>query len=421
MVKPNGMTVGSPSRPACRPRLAQRGDRLCRSRARRSGSSRRRTRRCARTASGRRWPPMSTRRPRSLDRLRPRPRRRELDVLARRSDASSSAHSRCIASTRSRTIARRSSGVDAVVGHLVHVPAEADAEAEASAGEEVERRDLLGGDDRVALGDEQRCRCRPAGSWWRAAAAVRATNGSRVRLVLLGQVAAGGRGRDAGWSGCACARASRATRGRAPRRARRARRCRIDRSVTNIVTPSPCSGTVPTDLTTVEPGTVAPMPGICEGRVVIVTGAGRGLGRGHALELARQGARVVVNDLGAELDGTGRPTAGPAAEVVAEIEAIGGEAVVNGDDVADWDGAERLVAAGDRRLRPARRRGQQRRLRARPHVRRRHRGRVGRGHAGAPQGPLRAEPLRGAALARPGQGGRGRSTPASSTPPRAPG
>ena len=78
---------------------------------------------------------------------------------------------------------------------------------------------------------------------------------------------------------------------------------------------------------------------------MIVTGAGRGLGRSHALELARQGARVVVNDIGAELDGSGQPTTGPAAEVVADIESIGGEAIVNGDDVADWDGAQRLVEA----------------------------------------------------------------------------
>jgi NAD(P)-dependent dehydrogenase (short-subunit alcohol dehydrogenase family) len=82
--------------------------------------------------------------------------------------------------------------------------------------------------------------------------------------------------------------------------------------------------------------------GICEGRVAIVTGAGRGIGRGHALELARQGARVVVNDLGAELDGTGGGLT-PAQEVVDEIRAAGGEAVVNGDDVTDWTGAERLV------------------------------------------------------------------------------
>ena len=86
------------------------------------------------------------------------------------------------------------------------------------------------------------------------------------------------------------------------------------------------------------------MPGICEGRVAIVTGAGRGLGRAHALELARQGACVVVNDIGAELDGSGR-SSGPAAEVVREIEAAGGRAIANGEDVADWEGASRLVRA----------------------------------------------------------------------------
>ena len=86
------------------------------------------------------------------------------------------------------------------------------------------------------------------------------------------------------------------------------------------------------------------MAGICEGRVVIVTGAGRGLGRAHALELARQGARVVVNDIGVALDGTGA-SSGPAEAVVAEIRALGSEAIANGDDVADWDGARRMIAA----------------------------------------------------------------------------
>ena len=65
------------------------------------------------------------------------------------------------------------------------------------------------------------------------------------------------------------------------------------------------------------------MTGICEGRVAIVTGAGRGIGRGHAMELARQGAKVVVNDIGGAVDGTGNDV-GPAQQVVDEIVAMGG-------------------------------------------------------------------------------------------------
>ncbi len=84
------------------------------------------------------------------------------------------------------------------------------------------------------------------------------------------------------------------------------------------------------------------MAQICEGRVVIVTGGGRGIGREHALELARQGAKVVVNDLGVtnrgEVSGQG-----PADEVVEAIRSMGGEAVVNGADVADWRQSEALV------------------------------------------------------------------------------
>jgi NAD(P)-dependent dehydrogenase (short-subunit alcohol dehydrogenase family) len=84
--------------------------------------------------------------------------------------------------------------------------------------------------------------------------------------------------------------------------------------------------------------------GICEERVVIVTGAGRGIGREHALEFARQGAAVVVNDLGAEVDGTGS-SIGPAQEVVEAIRAMGGRAIVNGDDVSDEAGAQSLITA----------------------------------------------------------------------------
>jgi NAD(P)-dependent dehydrogenase (short-subunit alcohol dehydrogenase family) len=81
-----------------------------------------------------------------------------------------------------------------------------------------------------------------------------------------------------------------------------------------------------------------------DGRVAVVTGAGRGLGREHALLLARRGARVVVNDRGVHNDGTGLDT-GPAAAVVAEIEAFGGTALANHDDVASWSGAEALIGA----------------------------------------------------------------------------
>ncbi len=82
--------------------------------------------------------------------------------------------------------------------------------------------------------------------------------------------------------------------------------------------------------------------GALDGRVAIITGAGRGLGREHALLFASEGAKVVVNDLGGDIDGTGDDRA-PAQQVVDEIKAMGGEAVANVDNVADWEGAQRLI------------------------------------------------------------------------------
>jgi NAD(P)-dependent dehydrogenase (short-subunit alcohol dehydrogenase family) len=82
--------------------------------------------------------------------------------------------------------------------------------------------------------------------------------------------------------------------------------------------------------------------GALDGRVAIITGAGRGIGREHALLFAAEGAKVVVNDRGGGNDGAGADDS-PAHEVVSEIQARGGEAVANGDDVADWEGAQRMV------------------------------------------------------------------------------
>src|SRR6202022_4038846 len=84
--------------------------------------------------------------------------------------------------------------------------------------------------------------------------------------------------------------------------------------------------------------------GALDGRVAIITGAGRGIGREHALLFASEGAKVVVNDLGGAMDGTGDDRT-PAEQVVDEIKAMGGEAVANADNVAEWDGGQRLVQA----------------------------------------------------------------------------
>ena len=84
--------------------------------------------------------------------------------------------------------------------------------------------------------------------------------------------------------------------------------------------------------------------GALDGRVAIITGAGRGIGREHALLFASEGAKVVVNDLGGANDGSGSD-ATPAEQVVKEIEAMGGEAIANADNVADWEGGQRMVNA----------------------------------------------------------------------------
>jgi len=84
--------------------------------------------------------------------------------------------------------------------------------------------------------------------------------------------------------------------------------------------------------------------GALDGRVAIITGAGRGIGREHSLLFAQEGAKVVVNDLGGAIDGSGDDRT-PAQQVVDEIKAAGGEAVANSDNVADWEGGRRLIDA----------------------------------------------------------------------------
>ena len=143
--------------------------------------------------------------------------------------------------------------------------------------------------------------------------------------------------------------------------------------------------------------------GALDGRVAIITGAGRGIGREHALLFAHEGAKVVVNDLGGAADGTGGDVT-PGAEVVNEIVAAGGEAVANGDSVSSWEGAQRLVNAaieafGDLDI-LVNNAGI-----LRDRVRRQHdRGGVGRGRRRPPEGPLRPHPLGRGVLARAAQG-----------------
>ena len=83
--------------------------------------------------------------------------------------------------------------------------------------------------------------------------------------------------------------------------------------------------------------------GLLDGKVAVVTGAGRGIGREEALVLAGEGARVIVNDVGAALSGAAED-AHPGEDVVALIKKNGGEAEVNGDDISSWDGARHVVA-----------------------------------------------------------------------------
>jgi len=82
--------------------------------------------------------------------------------------------------------------------------------------------------------------------------------------------------------------------------------------------------------------------GALDGRVAIITGSGRGIGREHALLFAQEGAKVVINDLGGAIDGSGDDRT-PAQQVVDEIKAMGGEAVANADNVAEWEGGQRLI------------------------------------------------------------------------------
>ena len=130
------------------------------------------------------------------------------------------------------------------------------------------------------------------------------------------------------------------------------------------------------------------MSAICDGRVAIVTGAGRGIGRGHALELARQGARVVVNDLGGAIDGSGADT-GPAQVVVDEIRAAGGDAIANARRRLELGRRGGLDQPAIETFGRPRHRREQRRHPPRPHAREHDRRGMGRGHPRPLEGHVR--------------------------------
>ena len=144
--------------------------------------------------------------------------------------------------------------------------------------------------------------------------------------------------------------------------------------------------------------------GALEGRVAIITGAGRGIGREHALLFADEGAKVVVNDRGCAVNGLG-DDATAAQRVVDEIKANGGEAIANTDDVADWDGGHRLVTRGDRGFRRPPHPREQRRDHPGPGSREHDGGGMGHRHARRRERPFRPDPLGRGLLARAVQGG----------------
>ena len=141
---------------------------------------------------------------------------------------------------------------------------------------------------------------------------------------------------------------------------------------------------------------------LLDGKVVVITGAGRGIGREEALLMAKLGAKVVVNDLGGSFDGSGA-NVGPAQEVVDEIKKTGGEAVANGDSVSDFKGAAHHRMR-DRHLRQAERGGEQRRHPARPDDLQHVRGGLGLRRRGALEGHVQLLAARLLLLARAAQG-----------------